>query len=172
MVFVFLLTCLISLEPVVSETWQEENQKAEARPIVIKSKSLEVDNKQKVVIFTGDVSAKNEDFVMDCQKMLVYYDSLPKELHAEKVEAQIRMIVATGQVKISRTKGGVATAEKAVYYQQDDEIVLTGKPIVRQGDDFLEGDRITLFLKENRSVVESGEDNKVKAVIFPKGEKR
>jgi lipopolysaccharide export system protein LptA len=66
----------------------------------------------------------------------------------------------------------VATAEKAVYYQSEEKMVLTGNPVVRMGKDFVEGDRITMFLKEERSVVESSKDKKVRAVIFPKGKKR
>ena len=42
---------------------------------------------------------------------------------------------------------------------------------MKQGEDFVEGDVITLFLKENRSIVESAGDKKVRAVIFPKQEK-
>ena len=51
-------------------------------------------------------------------------------------------------------------------------MVLTGNPVVRMGKDFVEGDRITMFLKEERSVVESSKDKTVRAVIFPKGKKR
>ena len=87
-------------------------------------------------------------------------------------ETKILKIIATGQVRISRAQGGLATSEKAVYYEDDEKIVLTGKPVVRQGNDFVEGDRITIFLKENRSVVESSLGKKVKAIIFPKSGKR
>ena len=66
----------------------------------------------------------------------------------------------------------MATAEKAVYYQKDEKMVLTGNPVVKQGNDSIEGDRITIFLKENRNVVESSGDRKVRATIFPNSEKR
>ena len=82
------------------------------------------------------------------------------------------LIAKQYRVKINRDQGGMATVEKAVYYRQDEKVVLTGKPVVKQGNDFMAGDRITIFLNENRSVVESSEDKKVRAVIFPKREKR
>ena len=50
-------------------------------------------------------------------------------------------------------------------------MVLTGNPVVKQGNDFVEGSTITLFLKEERSIVESSEGGKVRAVIFPKEKK-
>jgi lipopolysaccharide export system protein LptA len=152
---------------------------AQPGPMVIKSKTLELDDRVKTVTFAGNVNAKRDDFIVDCQKMVVYYRGAPeqqkeaeKSKTGEEEEASIDKIVATGKVKITRSEGGVATAEKAVYYQKGEKLVLTGKPVVKQGNDFVEGDRITVFLKEDRSKVEAFEDNRVRAVIFQTREKK
>ena len=158
--------------PAHSGTLQKKIGKDKPEPTVIKSKTLEVNDKLKLITFTGDVNAKKGDFVVNCQKMLVYYESSSSDEKTGDVETKINKIIATGQVKINRGQGGMATAEKAVYYQQDEKMVLTGNPVVKQGKDFVEGDRITMFLKENRSVVESLGNKKVKAVIFQKSEKK
>ncbi len=146
-------------------------EKAGSGPMVINSKTLEADDKKKVVTFSGDVEAKRDDFTVFCQNLVVLYVKSSEQKGAEGVSARIDKIVATGAVKIVRAEGGVATGEKAVYYQQEEKLVLTGKPVVKQGEDFVEGDVITLFLKEDRSIVESLKDKKVRAVIFPKQEK-
>lgn len=174
--FLFCVVFLFGLMPgfsLGSETEQEEPEKAEQDPVVIKSKTLKVDNALKIVSFAGDVNAKQDNFLIDCEKMLVYYDNAGTNVtNANKdsgdIKVRINKIIATGHVTISRAKGGVATAEKAVYFLQDEKMILTGNPIVKQGNSFVQGDRIILFLRENRSVVESYEDSKVKAVIFPK----
>jgi lipopolysaccharide export system protein LptA len=70
------------------------------------------------------------------------------------------------------TDGGSALAGKAVYSQNDEKVVLTGSPVVKQGDDFVEGSRITLFLRDQRSIVEGSENKKLKAVISPRRGKR
>jgi lipopolysaccharide export system protein LptA len=174
--FLFLVT-LSSLTMLWTHTAQSagpENQakKGKAKPIVINSTSLEVDNKKMTVTFTGNVEAQMDNFTVYCQKMMVYYEEEPeKKGKGQETATKIDKIVATGDVKIVRAEGGVATGKKAVYYQLDEKLVLTGKPVVKQGNNFVEGDRITLFLKEDRSVVESLQDKKVKAVIFPKQEK-
>jgi lipopolysaccharide export system protein LptA len=140
----------------------------EAVPMVIKSNTLEVNDGLRIVTFSGAVDARKDDFTILCSKMLVYYDKLPGQKEGEDGGTKIDKIVASGDVRISRAEGGVATADEAVYYQLDEKLVLTGRPVVKQGNDFVEGDRITIFLKENRSVVESAKDNKVKATIFPR----
>jgi lipopolysaccharide export system protein LptA len=140
--------------------------------MVIHSKTLELDDAAKVVTFTGNVEAKKGDFLITCQKMQVFYKKAPQEQSSEDVESGIDRILAIGGVKIERAQGGIAMAEKAVYYQTDDKAVLTGSPVVKQGKDFVEGDRITIFLSENRSVVESKASKKVRAIIFPKDKQR
>jgi lipopolysaccharide export system protein LptA len=148
-----------------------KTQKKSQGPMVIKSKTLEADDKKKQVTFAGDVEGKRDDFTVFCQKLVVYYEKAGEQKESEQVSARIDKIVATGAVKIIRAEGGVATGEKAVFYQKGEKLVLTGKPVVKQGEDFVEGDVITLFLKEDRSIVESDKDKKVRAVIFPKQEK-
>ncbi|MCD6295661.1 MAG: lipopolysaccharide transport periplasmic protein LptA [Deltaproteobacteria bacterium] len=167
LLFGLLLPCFAG-----SETLKEELGKGGSKQMVIKSNKLEVDDNRKVVIFTGDVNAKREDFVINCKKLVVFYKSLPGSKEPGKGKTEVDKIVATGHVKISHAQGGTATAEKAVYYQRDDKVVLTENPVVKKGNDFVEGDCITMYLKENRSVVESSGDRKVKAIIYPKSKKK
>lgn len=141
-------------------------------PIVIHSNSFEVDYKQYIVTFLGDVNVKNGDLTIGCQKMFLYYQNLPDMESPDKTRSSIDKIIAEGKVRISRPAGGLAMAEKAVYYSNEEKVVLTGKPIIKQGDDFVEGARITLFLKENRSIVEGSGDEKAKAVLFPRSDQR
>ena len=171
--FASLLSLTMLSYPAQSASSENPAKKDVSKPIVINSQTLEADNKKKTVTFTDDVKAQMDNFSVYCNKMVVYYVEAPeKKEKTEKkgpVEAgtKIDRIVATGDVKIVRAEGGVATGQKAVYYQLDEKLVLTGKPVVKQKNNFVEGDRITLFLKEDRSVVESLKDKKVRAVIFP-----
>jgi lipopolysaccharide export system protein LptA len=157
--------------PALSATPLTKTQNKSQGPMVIKSKTLEADDKKKRITFEGDVEAKRDDFTVLCNKLVVLYEKSGEQKKTEEVSASIDRIVATGAVKIIRSEGGVATGEKAVYYQKGEKLVLTGKPVVKQGEDFVEGDVITLYLKEDRSIVESAKDKKVRAVIFPKQEK-
>ena len=172
---VFMLTGLILMwmfsSPVLSAGPIAKTPKKSQGPMVIKSKTLEADDKKKRITFEGNVEAKRDDFTVLCDNLVVLYEKSGEQKKTGDVSASIDRIVATGAVKIIRAEGGVATGEKAVYYQKGEKLVLTGKPVVKQGEDFVEGDVITLFLKEDRSIVESAKDKKVRAVIFPKQEK-
>ncbi len=171
LVFVTLLWLTFLFDPAQSAQPQAQDRKAGSGPMVIHSNTLEADDKKRTVIFAGDVEAKRDDFTVYCQEMVIYYEKSPEKTGPREAATKIDKIVATGDVKIVRTEGGVATGQKAVYYQLDEKLVLTGKPMVKQGDNSVEGDRITLYLKEDRSVVESSKEKKVKAVIFPKQDK-
>jgi lipopolysaccharide export system protein LptA len=67
----------------------------------------------------------------------------------------VSTIEATGRVKIDK-EGGSATCQKALYYQDEEKIVLTGEPIAWEKGTRVTGKQITMFLAEDRSVVEGG----------------
>ena len=139
--------------------------------IVIKADSLEIDDQKQIVIFTGNVDARENEFVINCQKMVLYYKDQSAQPVSETGDVNIDRIIATGAVKITRPNGGLATAEKALYNRNDETLILTGEPKVKQGDDYVQGSKITLYLKENRSVVEGSKDDRVRAVYSPRNNK-
>lgn len=131
-----------------------------------------MDNKRRMVIFSGNVDAQSDIFIINCRKMRLYFHNKKPQKDIGKGNMKIDKIIAEGKVKITRTEGGLALAEKAIYYMNDEKVVLTGNPVVKQGNDFVEGSRIILFLKEKRSIVEGSENKKVRAVLFPRSEKK
>ncbi|UCG99739.1 MAG: hypothetical protein JSU78_04670 [Deltaproteobacteria bacterium] len=140
-------------------------------PIIIHSDNLEVDQQKRLIIFEGKVKARREDMVVDCQKMIVYYLENPTKNESAMDAGRIDKIIALGDVVINRPGRGVARAGKAVFYQNEGKVVLTENPFVQQGPDLVEGQRIIIFLNENRSIIEGSETKRVKATIFPKEEK-
>ena len=93
-------------------------------------------------------------------------DAATKEKDA-KENRDISTITATGNVKVVRGEKTI-TANEAVYYKEEDKIVLTGEPKAWEKDDVVTGTRMTIFLKEDKSIVEGS-----KVVVHPdkKGKK-
>jgi lipopolysaccharide export system protein LptA len=67
----------------------------------------------------------------------------------------VSMIEATGRVVIEKDEGR-ATCRKAVYYESEEKIVLTGDPVAWQKGTRVSGERMTMYLADDRSVVEGG----------------
>ena len=166
--FVFLLFPQIIA---FSQESKASNKLSTKSPITIRSNTLAFDQEKKLVVFEGKVRAETEGMVIDCQKMLVYYLDSPTEKETNAELNRIDKIIALGDVIINRFDGGMARAGKAVFYQNEEKVVLTENPFVQQGPDYVEGQRIIIFLNESRSIVEGNEKKRVKATIFPKEEK-
>jgi len=172
--FNILISFIFLLFPQIIAFSQESkalNQISTENPIIIHSNTLELDQEKKLVVFEGKVHAKTEAMMIDCQKMLIYYLGSPTNKETNAESGRIDKIIALGNVIINRFDAGMARAGKAVFYQNEDKLVLTENPFIQQGPDYVEGYRIIIFLNEGRSIVEGNEKKRVEATIFPKEEK-
>jgi len=151
-------------------------------PIRITADRLEVRQEEKIVIFEGHVVVKQDDATITGNRLKVVGLSTDKEdkgarktAGADKGDSagmaeKIDYIEVEGDVKVTQ-QDRVATADKAIFYQQDQKIIMRGHPTVTKGQDKVEGSVITIFLKQNRSVVEGGKEVPVQAVLFPGNKK-
>ena len=131
--------------------------------IKITSISYELDMKNSVFAFKGDVNVLGEGMNMSCQKLELFLKSSLKDTSTEESKFNIEKIVATESVVITRADRGTATAEKAVYYHDSEKIELTGNPVVKDSDRFEGGgNKIIIFLKEDRYVVEGAKGDKAR----------
>ncbi|MBI5411163.1 MAG: hypothetical protein HZA21_04135 [Nitrospirae bacterium] len=65
----------------------------------------------------------------------------------------VSVFEATGRVIIEKDEGR-ATSQKAEYFADEEKIVLTGEPVAWQKGTRVTGQKITMYLAEDRSVVE------------------
>jgi lipopolysaccharide export system protein LptA len=140
----------------------QEGGALSSQPLRITSQQLEADNKKQVIIFTGNIIARQGDLVIHADAARVYYE--------KKEEGnEVREIVATGNVKVHQGDR-IATGQKAQFLNREQKIILTGEPRVWQGKDMVSGEKITVLLEEDKSLVESGPDRRVEVILYPKGE--
>jgi lipopolysaccharide export system protein LptA len=78
--------------------------------------------------------------------------------------------VSTGGVRIITRDCRMGTARRAEYYDDDQRIILIGNARVWQDDNVVTGERITIYIAEDRSVVEGGKQDRVKAIFHPRRE--
>jgi outer membrane protein assembly factor BamD len=130
------------------------------QPIDITSDRVETYSKENLIIFKGNVTARQKDIV-------IYADSL----EAVVIEGGkgIERVVAGGNVKIQQGLR-VANCQKAVFYNIDQKVVLTGDPKVWEGNNMVSGDEIVFDIEQNRIEVKGGPGGRGKAKIHPGGE--
>jgi lipopolysaccharide export system protein LptA len=147
-------------------TAQKSDQKPGQRsnsPIVIDAERMEALRKEGLVIFTGNVVAKQDNSTQTADRMEVYLD--------DKGERVLR-IISTGNVKIVTEDCRTGTARRAEYYDDDQRLLLLGNAKVWQEENVVTGEKITIWLAEDRSLVEGGTPERVKSVFYPKREEK
>jgi len=126
-------------------------------PVVVDADTLDSFQKQGLAIFKGNVVARQNNSVQYADKMEVYTDS-----KTDRVER----VVSTGNVRIVTRDCRMGTAERAEYYDAEQRVVLIGNARVWRDSDVVTGDRITIYIAEDRSVVEGGKQERVKAIFY------
>ena len=140
-------------------------------PIEITADRLDAYDTNKVVLFSGNAVATQGDRVIKAEKIALYYKKEQREAGREGVQdsgkaGDLDKIEAKGHVSVSQGDR-LVTGEQAVYYQESQKIVMTGSAVMQQGNNVVRGDKIEVFLNENRGVVEAAENKRVKATIYP-----
>ncbi len=152
-------------------------------PTTITSKKMTVRNQDSQAIFEETVVLTRGPLIVHSDKMVVLFNSrnpdplqpsgggtdhhesirnssAPKEHNTVSTMSNrsVSRVEATGdahRVKI-KYENGNATCQKAVYFVDGEKIVLTGDPVAWEKGTRVSGKQITIFLTEERSVVEGG----------------
>ncbi len=125
-------------------------------PINIKSDTMSFDYKKSVVVFSGHVHAVQTGNELSSNTLHVQMNK----------DSQIQEMIADGNVRMSQGQRW-ATGDHAVLDQTVHTLVLTGSPVVHDGNDQIAGTKITVYLQTNKSEVTNP-----KAVIFPRESKK
>ena len=146
----------------------------------ITSRTMTVNNHGNTAIFDGSVVLTRGPLVVHSDHMVVTFNaggngaevqapsgatksatdlsgnkptSKGREAMPTVSDRSIRMLEATGRVRIEK-EDGRATCRKAVYYETEKKIILTGDPVAWQKGTRVSGKRIIMFVEEDRSIVE------------------
>jgi lipopolysaccharide transport protein LptA len=113
-------------------------------PITITSQKVDFDNQKQEAIYSGEVKVVKGDITFTADTIRV--------LFREK-DQSVKLIQADGRVRIW-WKDRYAEAEKGVFDDQSQTLILTGSPKTWQNENMVKGDKISYNLVEDRVVVE------------------
>ena len=154
-----LLLFLVMTVPAGAEekpgAWRPDE--AGRQPIEITADRLNADSGTESVTFEGNVVAIQADVTLHADRLFAEYS---------RGQNAIEKITAEGNVRVVQ-EGREARAAQAVFYNLEQRIVLSGGADLKQGENTLKGDTVTIYLRENRSVVTGGESGRVRAVLHP-----
>jgi lipopolysaccharide export system protein LptA len=129
------------------------------RPIEVSADRLNADNARDSVTFEGNVVARQGDVTMYADRLFAEYDRRTNAIERIEAEGNVRFVQGDRE----------ARSPRATFYNLEQRAVLSGGATLRQGENTLQGDSITIFLRENRAVVTGSEEGgRVRAVINPK----
>jgi lipopolysaccharide export system protein LptA len=136
-------------------------------PLKIASDRMEANQNDKTVLFEGNVVVQQDDLTITGKRLKVYSaENLKDGATQSAMVDKIDRIEMEGDVTISQ-KDKMATAQRAVYYHHEQKIVLSGQPMVTQGEDRIQGRLITLLLAQGKSIIEGGAETPVQALLHP-----
>ncbi|NIS74085.1 MAG: hypothetical protein GTO08_02155 [Deltaproteobacteria bacterium] len=128
------------------------------KPIEITAKELVAERQKRRVIFKGDVIAVQNN-------LFIYSDSLVAEYDEEG--RTVAKIEADGNVRVVQEGVREARGDKAVFINADQTVELSGNTVVSEGESRLLGEKLIIYIAENKSVILGGENGRVKAIINP-----
>lgn len=155
-------------------------QEAAAPPTNITAKKMTVRNQENQAVFEGTVVLTQGALMVYSDKMVVFFHSRgggdqkdhavdfnhSEATHSPELSKRadvmpgssgqsVKQIEATGHVRIER-EGGKATSSKAVFDNGRRIVTLTGDPVAWEKGTRVSGEKIIIYLDEDRSVVEGG----------------
>jgi lipopolysaccharide export system protein LptA len=147
-------------------------------PVRIDADFLELDYKSSNVSYRGNVQVVQGDITMNSDRLSITYD--PSAIRSSDKSAEpsakkatpggdagkIKEIIAEGNVRI-RQGTRIAEGRRAVFDQAKQTVVLSDGAVLHDGPNQVAGERVIVYLQEERSVVESGANSRVKAVLYP-----
>jgi lipopolysaccharide export system protein LptA len=131
--------------------------RSRSEPISVRSDKLEFSYRQRVLEYTGQVVVTQGDLTLKADVLQVTIN--------EDTNDRLQQITASGNVEIAQGKRSAAGG-KAVFNQQDRTIILSDGAVLMEGPNKISGDRVIVYLDEERSVVEGG-DRRVQALLYP-----
>lgn len=127
------------------------------QPIAVRSDKLEFSYRDRLLTYTGDVVVTQGDLTLRADTLQVTIG----EEGADRLET----ITALGAVQVSQGNR-TASGGRGVFDQRTRTIELSENAVLTEGPNKITGERVTVYLDEQRSVVDGGE-RRVQALLFP-----
>ena len=122
----------------------QESPTSGGGPLFIKSDTLELNSKEHVFTYKGNVEVVREDVTITAEIVEGQYDD----------KNQLQTILCRQNVVITKGESMRSTANRAVYHVASATIELTEGPELYREGNALAADKVTMYINEDRSEAE------------------
>jgi lipopolysaccharide export system protein LptA len=137
------------------------------KPVKINAAELEVHDKDKMAVFSGDVHLVQGDTSMRSSKLVVFYDDqppppapAPKSGKGTQASAQItpqqnqqiKRVEAKGSVIVTQ-KDQTATGNEGIFDMRANTVTMVGNVLISQGTSIIRGDKLTVNMTTGDAAV-------------------
>ncbi len=149
--------------------------KSQNEPIDVASEELTINDKTKVALFRGQVSAVQSDMTLRAERLRINYKSDKKSGAAlgtpsENPSQQIAKIEAENNVLITAGNGRNVSANRTVFDNIGQTVTLIDNVEVSQGQNVLKGNKLIVDLKKRHSYFPAG--GRVEGKFKPEGQQK
>ncbi|MEP3476634.1 MAG: LptA/OstA family protein [Hyphomicrobiales bacterium] len=130
------------------------------QPIDIEADQLKVNDIKKTALFSGNVKARQGDFVLRSKFLEVFYDGNARPGAKSGANGKVKKLEAKGKVLITTKDKQSATSEWARFDVAKQTIILGDTVVLTQGESILKGGRLIVNLKTRQSRFENANQNK------------
>jgi lipopolysaccharide export system protein LptA len=170
-----MIAWIAALALLTGSAWAAGERKKEmgadkSAPIQITADRLDAYNEQRLVVFSGNAVATQADKVINADSLYLFYRK-----DASDPNHAVKGLGNTGDLEKMEAKGNVTitqgerivTGDHAVFFQDEQKIIVTGNAVLKEAKNIIRGERIVVLMNESRGTVESGENKRVTATIYP-----
>ena len=126
-------------------------------PVKVTADSMEADEGQGTLRFTGNAIAQQGDMTLTAESLTLFFSNQDRQVERVLAEGAVRLVQPLRE----------ATGAVADYNQNEQCVTLSGQATVRQGGSLVHGERIVLYLEDQRTVVTGGSNGRVNAQFQP-----
>ncbi|MCT8973278.1 LptA/OstA family protein [Microbaculum marinisediminis] len=137
------------------------------KPVKIEADQLEVFDKDKMAVFSGNVKVKQGTTTMQTAELKVFYAG---EGGATEGNQRVSKLEATGKVVV-KADGQTATGDWAIFEMASQQVTLGGAVVLSQGKNVLRGTQLIVNLETGQSKLVSeaptGSSGRVQGLFIP-----
>lgn len=125
----------------------------------------ELKNRENKVIIKHNVRAKNPDFELQCEDLVVHFENVSDQSNPVTTAQNVKEVNAANKVVILMNNGYTTFSDKADYFKKTNILILSGNASIKSTTNYVKGCVITYHIETGAYEIDSCPDQSAKGSI-------